>query len=160
VYVPTSWDSRHIVSLTGGKRFKNGWEFGMRWLFSGGAPYTPYNVASSALISNWDINGVGILDYSQLNTQRESNFHQLNLRVDKKLYLDKFNMNFYFDVQNAYGFKTKVAPILLVQTDANNQPIVDPNDPTRYQTKLLENASGILQPALGIIIEFVTKKAK
>jgi hypothetical protein len=25
---------------------------------------------------------------------------------------------------------------------------------------LLENASGILQPSLGIIIEFVTKKAK
>jgi hypothetical protein len=47
-----------------------------------------------------------------------------------------------------------------VQTDANNQPLVDPNDPTRYQTTLLENASGILQPALGIIIEFVTKKAK
>jgi hypothetical protein len=82
------------------------------------------------------------------------------VRVDKKLYLDKFNMNFYFDVQNVYGFKTKVAPILLVQTNANNQPLVDPNDPTRYQTTLLENASGILQPALGIIIEFVTKKAK
>jgi hypothetical protein len=53
-----------------------------------------------------------------------------------------------------------LAPILLVETDANNQPVLDPNDPTRYQTKLLENASGLLQPTLGIIIEFITKKAK
>jgi hypothetical protein len=69
-------------------------------------------------------------------------------------------MNFYIDVQNLYGYQTRVAPILLVETDANNQPVVDPNDPTRYQAKLLENVSGIVQPTLGIIIEFVTKKRK
>ena len=159
-YVPTSWDSRHIVSLTGGKRFKNGWEFGMRWLFSGGAPYTPYDIATSSLINNWNINGVGLLDYNNLNSQRESSFHQLNIRVDKKLYLKQFNMNFYFDVQNVYGYQAKLAPILLLDTDANGQAVVDPNDPTRYQTKLIENASGIVQPTLGIIIEFVTKKTK
>ncbi len=159
-YVPTAWDSRNIVSLTGGKRFKNGWEFGMRWLYSGGAPYTPYNISTSSLTSNWDVNGAGLLDYTQLNTARESSFHQLNVRVDKKLYLKQFNMNFYLDIQNLYGYKAKLAPILLVETDANNQPVLDPNDPTRYQTKLIENASGILQPTIGIIIEFVTKKAK
>lgn len=159
-YVPTSWDSRHIVSLTGGKRFKNGWEFGLRWLFSGGAPYTPIDVATSTLTTNWDVNGVGLLDYSQLNQARESSFHQLNVRVDKKLYLKQFNMNFYLDIQNLYGYKATLAPILLVDTDANNQPILNPTDPTRYQSKFIENASGIVQPTIGIIIEFVTKKAK
>ena len=157
-YVPTAWDSRHIVSLTGGKRFKKGWELGMRWLFSGGSPYTPYDVATSSLISNWNINGIGLLDYSRLNTERESSFHQLNVRLDKKLFLDKFNMNFYLDIQNLYGYKTKVAPILLVETDATGAPIIDPNDPTRYKTKLIENTSGIVQPTIGIIIEFATKK--
>ena len=157
-YVPTAWDSRHIVSLTGGKRFKKGWELGMRWLFSGGSPYTPYDVATSSLISNWNINGIGLLDYSRLNTERESSFHQLNVRLDKKLFLDKFNMNFYLDIQNLYGYKTKVAPILLVETDATGAPIIDPNDPTRYKTKLIENTSGIIQPTIGIIVEFATKK--
>ena len=65
------------------------------------------------------LNGIGLLDYNQLNTQRESNFHQLNVRVDKKLFLDKFNLNFYLDIQNVYGHKTQLAPILLVDTDAN-----------------------------------------
>jgi hypothetical protein len=157
-YVPTAWDSRHIVSLTGGKRFKKGWELGMRWLFSGGSPYTPYDIETSSLISNWNINGVGLLDYSRLNTEREASFHQLNVRLDKKLFLDKFNMNFYLDIQNLYGYKTKVAPILLVETDATGAPVIDPNDPTRYKTKLIENTSGIVQPTIGIIVEFATKK--
>jgi hypothetical protein len=157
-YIPSSWDSKHIVSLTGGKRFKNGWEIGVRWLYSGGSPYTPYDIATSSLKEVWDVNGRGLLDYNQLNSAREANFHQLNVRVDKKIFLDRFSLNFYLDVQNAYGYKTNVAPLLLVVRDENGAPVTDPNDPSRYQTKLVENPSGIVQPTLGIIIEFTAKK--
>lgn len=153
-YVASSWDSKNIVSLTGGKRFKNGWEVGVRWLYSGGSPYTPIDVATSSLKAVWDVNGRGLLDYSKLNTEREGSFHQLNIRVDKKYYLKKWTLNFYLDIQNAYAAKTKVAPILLVEKDAAGNPITDPNDPTRYKTKFIENTSGILQPSIGIIIEF------
>ena len=158
LYVPTAWDSKNIVSFTGGKRFKKGWEVGFRWLFSGGSPYTPYDVETSTLKQNWDINGFGILDYNALNTKRESSFHQLNVRVDKKIYLNRMNLNFYLDIQNAYGFKAKLAPILLVETDNNGTPIEDPNDPTRYKSKFVENASGIVQPTIGIIVEFAAKR--
>lgn len=158
VYVPTSWDSRHIVSLTGGKRFKKGWELGMRWLFSSGSPYTPYDIATSSLQQVWDVTGRGLLDYNQLNTQREANYHQLNVRLDKKFFLDKFNLNFYLDIQNLYGYKTRVAPILLVEKDETGNLITDPNDPSRYKTKLIENTSGIVQPTIGIIVEFTTKR--
>lgn len=158
VFVPTAWDSKNIVSFTGGKRFKKGWEIGFRWLFSGGSPYTPYDVETSRLIQNWDINGFGLLDYNLLNTQREESFHQLNVRVDKKIFLNKMNLNFYLDIQNAYAHKTTLAPILLVETDINGVPVVDPNDPTRYKAKFVENSSGIIQPTIGIIVEFATKK--
>ena len=158
LYVPTAWDSKNIVSFTGGKRFKKGWEVGFRWLFSGGSPYTPYDVETSTLKQNWDINGFGILDYNALNTKRESSFHQLNVRVDKKIYLNRMNLNFYLDIQNAYGFKAKLAPILLVETDNTGTPIEDPNDPTRYKSKFVENASGIVQPTIGIIVEFAAKR--
>jgi hypothetical protein len=153
-YAASSWDSKNIVLLTGGKRFKNGWEVGVRWLYSGGSPYTPIDVATSSLKAVWDVNGRGLLDYSKLNTEREGSFHQLNIRVDKKYYLKKWTLNFYLDIQNAYAAKTKVAPILLVEKDAAGNPITDPNDPTRYKTKFIENTSGILQPSIGIIIEF------
>jgi hypothetical protein len=158
LYVPTAWDSKNIVSFTGGKRFKKGWEVGFRWLFSGGSPYTPYDVETSTLKQNWDINGFGILDYDALNTKRESSFHQLNVRVDKKIFLNRMNLNFYLDIQNAYAFKAKLAPILLVETDNNGTPIEDPNDPTRYKSKFVENASGIIQPTIGIIVEFAAKR--
>ncbi|MEY3084627.1 MAG: hypothetical protein RL037_807 [Bacteroidota bacterium] len=159
-YQPTAWDSRNIISLTGGKRFKKGWEVGFRWLYSGGAPYTPTDVANSALIQNWNVNGFAFPDYSQLNTLRESNFHQLNIRVDKKIFLEKFSLNFYLDIQNAYGYKAKLAPIYLAETDAAGNYVVDPNDPSRYLLKEISNASGIVQPTIGIIIEFGVKKAK
>lgn len=159
-FVPTSWDSRHIVSMTGGKRFKNGWELGFRWLFSGGSPYTPVDVANSSLIQNWNINGFAFPNYNLLNTAREGNFHQLNMRVDKKFYLKKFSMNFYLDIQNVYGYKTKVAPIYLAVTDASGNPVVDPNDPSKYLLKKIDNTSGIVQPTLGIIIEFAAKRKK
>jgi hypothetical protein len=157
-YVPTAWDSKHIVSLTGGKRFKSGWELGFRWLYSGGSPYTPFDVAASSLKENWDINGIGVRDFSQLNSRREGNFHQLNVRVDKKWFFDKFSLNFYLDLQNAYAFKAALAPTLIVETDADGNYIEDPNDPTRYQTKFIESASGIIQPTLGIVIEFTAKR--
>jgi hypothetical protein len=78
--------------------------------------------------------------------------------VDKKIFLDKFNMNFYLDIQNLYGYKVKQAPILLVETDENEQPVTDPNDPTRYKTKTIENLNGIVQPTIGIIVEFAAKR--
>ncbi|MEY3237535.1 MAG: hypothetical protein RI883_1636, partial [Bacteroidota bacterium] len=157
-YVASSWDSKNIVSLTGGKRFKKGWEVGVRWLYSGGAPYTPIDVSTSSLKQVWDVNGRGLLDYSQLNSQRESVFHQLNFRVDKKFFFEKFAMNFYLDIQNLYAYKTKVAPVLLLVKDSNGLPLTDPNDPSRYQTKLIDQTTGIVQPTLGIILEFAHKK--
>jgi hypothetical protein len=161
LYVPTSWDSRNIVSLTGGKRFKKGWEIGFRWLYSGGAPYTPSDVVNSSLIPNWEINGLAFPDYNRLNQERESNLHQLNVRIDKKIYLKSASLNFYLDIQNAYLYKARLAPIYLAETDADGNYVVDPNDPSRYLLKKIENVSGILQPTIGIVVEFSSgKKAK
>ena len=53
-WTPSSWDNRHIVSFTGGKKWDSGWELGARVLFSGGLPYTPYDVDQSLLIANWE----------------------------------------------------------------------------------------------------------
>ncbi|MDA0941099.1 MAG: TonB-dependent receptor, partial [Bacteroidetes bacterium] len=76
-WVPSSWDNRHIVSFTGGKKWDSGWELGARVLFSGGLPYTPYAVDQSLLISNWETFNAPLVDYDQLNTQRNGAFHQV-----------------------------------------------------------------------------------
>lgn len=153
-YSPSSWDTKHIVSLTAGKRFKKGWELGFRWLFSGGAPFTPIDQATSSIKEVWDVNGQGLPNYNQLNQARGTDYHQLNIRLDKRFDLEKMTLQLYLDIQNAYAYQTSLAPILLLVKDENGNPLTDPTDPSKYQTKFVENTSGILQPSIGIIFEF------
>jgi hypothetical protein len=152
-WAPSSWDSRHLVSLTGGKKFKKNWEIGGRFSMSGGLPYTPDDVASSMLISNWDKFGVALTDWSKLNSKRIETFHQLDIRIDKKWFFTKWSLNLFLDIQNVYGSITLLKPILDVKRDGLGNPIVDPNDPTRYLSNEIENTNGTVLPAIGIIVE-------
>lgn len=153
-FIPSSWDNKVILSLTAGKRFNNDWELGMRWRYLGGTPYTPYDVDQSSLIKNWDLRGQPILDYSQINAFRLAAFHQLDLRLDKKYYFKKWNLNWYVDIQNAYNFQAEQPPLLVPVRDDNGEILVDTSDPTRYQLKFIENTAGTLLPTVGIIVEF------
>jgi len=159
-YISSSWDNRNIVTLSLGKTFKKNWDVGVRWRYSGGSPYTPIDVATSSLIPVWDARGLGLPDFNQLNALRLGFFHQLDLRVDKKFFFPSWNMNFYIDIQNLYNFQVETPPVLLLVTDENNVPLVDPNNPNAYQTELLSNIAGTVLPTLGIIIEFSAKKKK
>lgn len=159
-YIPSSWDNRNIVSMSVGKSFKKNWDIGVRWRFSGGSPFTPLDVATSSQINVWNVYGRGLPDFNQLNAQRLGSFHQLDVRVDKKFFFPKWNLNFYIDIQNLYNFQVETAPILLVVTDENNTPLVDPNNPNTYQTEQLANIAGTVLPTLGIIIEFSAKRKK
>lgn len=161
---PSSWDSQHLVSITGGKRFNKGWEMGLRWQFTGGSPFTPYDVVNSTRKSTWDQQQSGILDYSQLNSQRLDTFNQLNLRVDKKIYLKGWTLNFYLDVQNALASSIDGQPILEVERDASGnpvtlldergQPVLTPDGEERYAPNFLDDSLGTVIPSLGVIVSF------
>lgn len=153
-YAPSSWDTRHILSISAGKKFKRGWEIGARFRLQGGRPYTPYDTLKSQLIPNYYLNPSGILDYSQLNSKRLSFFNQLDIRVTKKWYLKKLSIEFYLDIQNLTYSKVKSPDYLLFVTDAQNQPVVNPSDPSRYQTKFLKNESALILPGIGLIFTY------
>lgn len=153
-FIPSSWDNRFIVSLTAGKRFGKNWEVGARWRFLGGTPYTPNDIAASSLISNWDLRNSAILDFNRINGVRLASFHQLDLRVDKKYYFQKWNLNWYFDIQNAYNFQAEQPPLLIATRDAQGNIPVNPADPSRYLLRELSNPAGSLLPTVGIIVEF------
>jgi hypothetical protein len=153
-FVPSAWDSRFIVSLTAGKRFGKNWELGTRWRFLGGLPFTSIDIENSSLREVWDLRGQAILDFNQINNQRLAAFHQLDLRLDKRYFFDKWNLNWYFDVQNAYNFQAQQPPLLVPEREANGQLKIDPNDPTRYQMRLVDNPAGTILPTIGIIVEF------
>ncbi len=152
--IPSTWDNQVVVAITGGKKIGKTWEIGVKWRYSGGTPYTPYDISQSSLVSVWDITGKGLLDYSQLNASRIKSFHQLDFRVDKKFLFKKINLNTYFDIQNAYNFKSEGQPYLDVQRDELGNPVVNQNDLLRYNTSLIANISGTILPSIGIVLEF------
>lgn len=152
-YRPSAWDNGQVVTLTAGKKFKGNWEVGVRFRYLGGAPYTPFNEELSSYRASWDIRGVGVLDYNRLNEERTAAVHQLDARIDKRWYFERWSLNAYFDVQNAYNYQAELAPFITTERDATGSPLVDPNDAARYQMKTVSNFSGTLLPSIGLVIE-------
>lgn len=152
--IASSWDYGNILSTTIGKRFKNNWEIGAKWVYYGGMPYTPYDEKASAIIENWDVAGRGILDYSKLNQERTDSYHQLDIRIDKKFYFKKWNMNLYVDLQNLYNYEGGVAPDLILDRDDNFNSQINPQKTNSYLTKIADAEGFGFRPDIGIIIEF------
>lgn len=153
VYRPSSWDTRHMVNLIASYDFGKGWNVSARWRFSGGAPYTPIDMELSQNREAWDITNQYYLDYDKFNTLRLSSNHSLDLRVDKEIYFSKFALNFYADVQNAYNFQSESVPIY-TNKDTDGNVMIDPNDPTKQKIRLLDNLSGTVLPAVGVMVKF------
>lgn len=153
-YVPTSWDNRHILTITATKKFKNDWFIGFKWRYAGGLPYTPYDLETSSNIVAWNLRGTPYFDYSQLNQLRFKPFHQLDLRIDKTFNFKNSSLKFYIDIQNAYNFKSQTQDIY-TNLDAEGNVLYDTENPENYKLrKIISDGSGTIVPTLGIIIDF------
>ena len=153
VFIPSSWDSRHLVSVTAGKKFGNNWELGSRFLFSAGTPFTPYDVQTSVLMPVWDLFRAGLLDFDQLNTERLTPYYTLDVRLDKKWFFDKWSLNLFLDVQNVTNFQTPAPDFLDVEKDEFGNPIPDANNPGSYTPVFIEQVGGTVLPTIGVIVE-------
>ena len=154
-WAPSVWDSRHTLSLTTGKVWGKGWQWGLKWRYSSGTPYTPFNESASALVSNWDILQRGVFDYAQVNSQRLASFTQLDFRIDKTYSHKGWSLSWFLDLQNLASGDIPLMPYLTVVRDADTKaPLLDPNDPTRYQMQLLRSDTGRTLPTIGMILEF------
>jgi outer membrane receptor for ferrienterochelin and colicin len=151
--IPSSWDSKHLLNITTTKDLKKNWRVGGRWRFVGGLPYTPWDLEKSAIIDVWNLTGAPSLDYTKLNTERFSAFHQLDIRVDKAYYLNNITMKFYIDIQNLYNFQAEQQDIIVREVDGNGNYLTTDNG-TKYVLKSVKNTSGTVLPTIGIILEF------
>ncbi len=154
-YVPAAWDNRHIVILTALRKLPRNWDVGLKWRYSGGAPYTPYDLEKSSIRDAWDVQGMPYLDYSRFNRERLQAFHQLDLRVDKQFFLDRWSLMLYLDVQNVYNFKAdQPANYVRVEDALGNPVVISNNGVEQYELRRLENNIGSVLPSVGIILEF------
>ena len=154
VYVPSTWDNRHLLTITGGKKLKRNWEIGTKFRLIGGRPYTPYDYDASSIIENYDILNLEVLDYENINSERFKTFTQLDVRVDKTWYWKKFSLNFYIDIQNLLISEIEQQSFLIPEQDANGNNLVDPSDNTRYILEEIDNSDGNIFPRFGFIVDF------
>lgn len=157
-YIPSSWDNRHILTLTASQKFKKDWSVGLKWRYIGGSPYTPFDMEKSSNVLAWNTQGAAYYDNSRFNSLRKSDFHQLDIRFDKKYIFNNWSFEMYLDVQNAYNYQVTNQSIITRVLDSNGMPIiVNPSAPLveqKYQLKELKNIQGTVLPSFGFIFEF------
>jgi hypothetical protein len=87
-----SYDQTWIFNISSGYKFNEEWETSLKFRYSTGNPYTPYN-------SN------GTQNVDDINTLRLPVNNSLDVRVDKRWYFQKWTLITYVDIQNVYNRK-------------------------------------------------------
>lgn len=144
-YLPSVWDSRHLISFSGGYKLKRNWEISARWRFSGQTPYVPVDLDAS-LSAYPEI----ILDYNQLGNAKLDPFNLADIRFDKKWNFKRYSFNFYFEIQN---FLAQAVPLPEEYglNRADNGELIFPNALVRVDTN--EN-NNIPIPTFGLVFDF------
>jgi len=75
------------------------WNFGLRWQYRSGLPYTP--IAGNE--ENPDYPGFYRPVYGDLNAERAGAYHRLDLRFERPIRIARVEGLFYVDIVNAYG---------------------------------------------------------
>ena len=156
---PSSWDSRHILTLSAGKYFNKNWNLGARFRLQSGLPETPYNLDRSSLVNIWNVSNGPLQNYLYLNSLRGNIAHQLDIRAEKKWIFKSCQLTAYVDVVNIYGSKNpSTLHVVNIQRDANNNGIIAnpnaPQDQQRYLLNLEKQDNSTPLPYFGFIFEF------
>ncbi len=142
-YIPSVWDSRHLVSFVGGYKFNRNWEFSSRYRFAGRTPFVPADL--DATLANYP---EVILDYSRLGEDKLDIFSALDVRLDKKWNFEKFALNLFIEAQNILGQNNPSPPEYGLNRDAGGM-VVQPRT-----LAVIEQEPGSIIPGIGVVIDF------
>lgn len=157
-YLPSAWDSRHLLSLTVGYKLPRNWELGVKFRYQGGNPYTPYDAVASQL--NFLSQGSGVLDFARLNSLRLGNLNTSDFRIDKKWNFKNVTLDLFLDVTNWYGARAPSPPNYIFQRTPENTGFVTTDgqsirpDGSNAVPVLLDDNDALILPTIGFIVEF------
>jgi outer membrane receptor for ferrienterochelin and colicin len=156
--ISSTWDNQHLLSFTGGYKFKRNWELGLKFRYQGGAPYTPFDETLSRL--NYLSQGTGTLNYALLNNQRLGGYNSSDIRIDKKWNFKKFSLDVYLDVTNWYAAKNPAIPEYTFERTADNKGFkttdglsIRANGSNGIPTRV-KNDDVLVTPTVGFVVEF------
>ena len=91
-------DQTHNIILVAQYRLTPRWRVGARWRYVTGNPVTPINGS----IFDADTDRYAPL-YGEVNSDRDTDFHQLDLRIDREWVYQTWRLTAYLDIRNAYN---------------------------------------------------------
>lgn len=135
-YRPYSFDQTHVATLAASYNLTPTWEFGAKWQYRTGNPYTP---VEDARIQFDPRNGkpIYIPIYAETYSDRLPAYHRLDLRVSKIFRFSGWKLGIFLELLNAY----------------NRKNLLDYRYSDDYKTRDDLNQLPIL-PYLGITAEF------
>ncbi|MGB0316454.1 MAG: TonB-dependent receptor [Flavobacteriaceae bacterium] len=142
---PSVWDSRHLISFSGGYKFNRNWELSARWRFAGKNPYVPVNLEAS-LAAYPEL----ILDYNRLGEVQLNSFNLADIRIDKKWNFKSLSFNFYFEVQNFLAQPNPTPPEYGLSRNPDGSLIT----PTSLVELNLNDNNNTLLPTFGLVLYF------
>ncbi len=142
-YVPSVWDSRHLISFTGGYKLNNNWEISSRYRFAGKTPYAPVDLEATQE-SYPEI----ILDYTRLGEVKLDVFSQLDVRIDKKWNFKDLSLNIFVEAQNLLKQQIPQPTEYGLARDENGQ-VIEP----KTLVPIVTDTSSII-PSFGVVLDF------
>lgn len=145
IYRRSTWDSRHLVSFTGGYKLNKNWEISSRFRYNGKTPYAPIDETLS--LANYpDLR----LDYDLLGNENYllDPFSQLDLRIDKKWNFTSSSFNLFIEVQNLLSADNPTPPEYGLARNSDGS-IKNPS-----QLKELPRSEGQFIPSIGLVFDF------
>ncbi len=112
-----SFDQTHVATLAVSYNLTPTWEFGAKWQYRTGNPYTPVVDAQLIIdprfaedtdpeditVTDFIENSVYIPIYGETNSERFPPYHRLDLRVSKTFRFNSWNMGIFIELLNAYN---------------------------------------------------------
>ena len=142
-FLPSVWDSRHLISFTGGYKLNRNWEISARYRFAGTTPFIPTD--TDATLDNFP---EVILDFDRLGEEQLDVFSQLDIRIDKKWNFKKWSLDVFIEAQNILSQEIP-QPTEFGLNRSLDGSIIEPRSLVS-----IEMDSRQVIPSLGIIVDF------
>jgi len=99
-----SFDQTHVATLAASYNLTPTWEFGAKWQYRTGNPYTPVTDARPILDPR---NGklIYLPNYGEKNSERLPAYHRLDLRVSKVFRFNSWELGLFLELLNTYNRK-------------------------------------------------------
>ena len=122
-----SFDQTHVATLAASYNLTPTWEFGAKWQYRTGNPYTPV-VDATIRFDPRDGTPIYVPVYAETNSDRLPSYHRLDLRVSKTFQFGGWKLGTFFELLNAYNRKNlldyRYSENYTEREDVNQLPII------------------------------------